>query len=603
MSAIEKIAEAEVEPSGQNEYEPLILSVDPLILSAGALKQVREMADIPVADEILTSSGSESPVDKVVSLDEYRKLHHPEPKQQPQKLPTPSKTLLIETTEDRDAKVLSDTDQETLDLQPVKNILELGVARLSELEELAEDLELELQPFIELVKTKGLEIADLEEDEPAVAGTSPAKVWGENQVKSMDPLTLFMTEAGRYRLLTAADEVVLSKRIERGDLAAKELMINSNLRLVVSIAKRYQGHDVPLMDLVQEGAIGIRRAAEKFDWRKGYKFSTYATWWVKQACQRAVANQSKNIRLPVHVQERRIKLNREQGKFLTEHGREPTYEELAAITKLKLDHVREALDAVDSISLNQSLGDDSDSELGDMLSDANSDDPQEETERSFMQDKVVEALNQLSDPRQRRILEMRFGFAGPSESLETIGRELGLTRERVRQLERAALSRVQQYLGENAQMDDEFIPITEYVSVNYEQALTEREREILNLAMAGKKNAEIAGVLSISPITVGSHLKHIYDKLGVDSRHQAAALIAPEVEVSPEAIAAYQSLSDRQKEVLKCAQAGLSNPQIAEALFIDLETVKSHISNGLQVLGVSNRLEAGAIVRAIEERH
>ena len=144
---------------------------------------------------------------------------------------------------------------------------------------------------------------------------------------TLDPLQLFMDAAGKHRLLTAADEVTLAKRIEKGDLAAKERMINSNLRLVVSIAKRYQGHDVPLLDLIQEGVIGLNRAAEKFDWRKGYKFSTYATWWIRQACQRAVANQSKTIRIPVHVQERRIKLNRASAELQAKHGREATIDE------------------------------------------------------------------------------------------------------------------------------------------------------------------------------------------------------------------------------------------------------------------------------------
>ena len=152
---------------------------------------------------------------------------------------------------------------------------------------------------------------------------------------TLDPLQLFMDAAGKHRLLTAADEVTLAKRIEKGDLAAKERMINSNLRLVVSIAKRYQGHDVPLLDLIQEGVIGLNRAAEKFDWRKGYKFSTYATWWIRQACQRAVANQSKTIRIPVHVQERRIKLNRASAELQAKHGREATIDELAEATRLK----------------------------------------------------------------------------------------------------------------------------------------------------------------------------------------------------------------------------------------------------------------------------
>src|SRR6478609_2261245 len=171
---------------------------------------------------------------------------------------------------------------------------------------------------------------------------------------TLDPLQLFMDAAGRHKLLTAADEVHLAKRIERGDAAAKERMINSNLRLVISIAKRYQGHDVPLLDLVQDGVIGLNRAVEKFDWRRGFKFSTYATWWIRQACQRAISSQSSTIRVPSHVHERRLKLARVRGRLRTQLGREPTREELAEATELSPQHVDEALDAAEAaISLNQ----------------------------------------------------------------------------------------------------------------------------------------------------------------------------------------------------------------------------------------------------------
>jgi RNA polymerase primary sigma factor len=264
---------------------------------------------------------------------------------------------------------------------------------------------------------------------------------------TLDPLQLFMDAAGRHKLLTAAEEVALAKRIERGDGAAKERMINSNLRLVVSIAKRYQGHDVPLLDLIQEGVIGLNRAAEKFDWRKGYKFSTYATWWIRQACQRAVANQSKTIRIPVHVQERRIKLNRASAELQAKLGREATPEELAQATRLKLEHVVEALDAVDSVSLNQGLGSDGDSELGDLFADETSADPAEEAVESVRRQRVKRAVAELPE-RQRRIIELRFGFESEPASLETIGKELGLTRERVRQLESDALARLQLALGD-----------------------------------------------------------------------------------------------------------------------------------------------------------
>ena len=265
---------------------------------------------------------------------------------------------------------------------------------------------------------------------------------------TLDPLQLFMDAAGKHKLLTAAEEVALAKRIERGDAAAKERMINSNLRLVVSIAKRYQGHDVPLLDLIQEGVIGLNRAAEKFDHRKGFKFSTYATWWIRQACQRAVANQSKTIRIPVHVQERRIKLNRASAELQAKLGREATVDELAQATRLKKEHVVEALDAVDSISLNMGLGSDSDSELGDLFADETSVDPAEEAVESVQRQRVQEAIADLPE-RQRRIIELRFGFHGESASLETIGKELGLTRERVRQLESDALARLELALGDD----------------------------------------------------------------------------------------------------------------------------------------------------------
>src|SRR5262245_5803501 len=190
-----------------------------------------------------------------------------------------------------------------------------------------------------------------------------------------------MNELGRYPLLTAAEEVELAKKIERGDRAAKERMINSNLRLVVHVARRYMGQGVALGDLIQEGVIGLNRAVEKFDWRKGFKFSTYATWWIRQACQRAVANQSKTIRIPVHVDERRRKLSRARQRFEAANGREPTLEELAKASGLELVHAQEALEAVEAnISLNRPVGDDGDAELADLLADRDSIDPMDEAD-------------------------------------------------------------------------------------------------------------------------------------------------------------------------------------------------------------------------------
>jgi RNA polymerase primary sigma factor len=271
---------------------------------------------------------------------------------------------------------------------------------------------------------------------------------------STDSLTLFMNAAGRYELLTAADEVALAKRIERGDKAAKDLMINSNLRLVVSIAKRYQGRDLPLGDLIQEGVIGLNRAVEKFDWRRGFKFSTYATWWIRQACQRAIANQSTTIRVPVHVNERRLKLSRASNQLQAKLGRDPTREELAESAGLSLQHVDEALDAADApVSLNASVGSDGDAELGDLFSDPTATDPAEDAAESMKRQTVQKALAQLPE-RQRRIVELRYGFAGETISLEAIGKELGITRERVRQLERDALSRLEHELDGVVTADD-----------------------------------------------------------------------------------------------------------------------------------------------------
>jgi RNA polymerase primary sigma factor len=255
-----------------------------------------------------------------------------------------------------------------------------------------------------------------------------------------DALTLFMNAAGRHPLLTAAEEVALAKRVERGDLAAKERMINSNLRLVVSIAKRYQGHSLPLLDLIQEGVIGLNRAVEKFDWRRGFKFSTYATWWIRQACQRAISGQSATIRVPTHVHERRQKLNRVRSRLQVQLGRDATREELAQAAGLSMRHVDEALDAAEArVSLNQTVGSTEEGELGDLFTDPTATDPAEEAADSLRRQAVVRAVANLPE-RERRIVELRFGFDGEARTLEDIGRELGLTRERIRQLERNAFA-------------------------------------------------------------------------------------------------------------------------------------------------------------------
>ena len=268
---------------------------------------------------------------------------------------------------------------------------------------------------------------------------------------SLDSLRLYLRAIGRVELLTADEEVALAKRIERGDMIAKRQMVEANLRLVVSIAKGYLGRGLGFLDLIQEGSLGLIRAVEKFDYRRGYKFSTYATWWIRQACQRAVSNQSATIRVPTHVHERRVKIARARNQLQTRLGREGTREELAEATGLSVQHVEEALDAADApVSLNQSVGSNEDGELGDLFSDPMAADPAEEAADSLRRLAVRRAVARLPE-RERRILELRFGFDGETTSLERIGKELGITRERVRQLEASALEKLEQELEGIAQ--------------------------------------------------------------------------------------------------------------------------------------------------------
>jgi RNA polymerase primary sigma factor len=257
-----------------------------------------------------------------------------------------------------------------------------------------------------------------------------------------DAVRLYLQRIGRVPLLTREDEVRLARRIEQNDMAAKNALIEANLRLVVSIAKRYQGRGLTLLDLIQEGNMGLIRGVEKFDWRRGFKFSTYATWWIRQSVQRAVANNARTIRVPVHVVERQQKLGRAARRLEVELGREATREELAEATGLPVQHVDEALSAAQaSVSLNQSVGSDDEGELGDLFADREAADPFDEAEESLRKQGVRKALDALPE-RERRILELRFGFEGDPWTLEAIGAELGLTRERVRQLEGQALQRL-----------------------------------------------------------------------------------------------------------------------------------------------------------------
>ena len=319
---------------------------------------------------------------------------------------------------------------------------EEGCVNLSHLNELVQELELDdedIRALYEQFEERGIEISD----DCGKEATDSTYVNGNLAVSTTDALQLFLNEAGRWPLLTKEEEIELAKLIERGDDEAKERMINSNLRLVVSIAKRYQGHGLSLLDLIQEGIIGLMRAVEKFDWRRGFKFSTYATWWIRQAVQRGDANKSRTIRLPVHIADREQKMARAERVLAPQLGRQPTEEEIAKHAKLPLKQVREVRQAARAItSLDKPLGTDSEGRLGDLFASEGSE-PEEELTVSLEEDVLHRAVAQLPE-REREVVKRRYGLNGDRDpaSLEAIGRELGLTRERVRQIEASALEQL-----------------------------------------------------------------------------------------------------------------------------------------------------------------
>jgi RNA polymerase primary sigma factor len=255
-----------------------------------------------------------------------------------------------------------------------------------------------------------------------------------------DALALFLDDMARFPLLSPAQEVRLARRVERGEGEAKHLMVNSNLRLVVSIAKRYQGHGLPLLDLIQEGVVGLIRAVEKYDWRRGFKFSTYATWWIRQAVQRGIANRARSIRLPVHIVERERRIARAEGALLARLGRPPTDEELATACRLtgaQLEAVRRSARTVTSLDVPIGEGD---ATLHDVISrDVAAPEGEEELTAGPGAGTLRRAVAGLPE-RERTVIELCYGLEGDAVSLAEVGRRLGLTRERVRQIEEKALA-------------------------------------------------------------------------------------------------------------------------------------------------------------------
>jgi RNA polymerase primary sigma factor len=319
---------------------------------------------------------------------------------------------------------------------------ERGCINLSEFDELAQALELHEEDVDALeshLESQGIEIAD----DCGRTGVEPTVFRnGELAAATTDALQLFLNEIRRYPLLTAAEEVDLSKRIEQGDLEAKERMINSNLRLVVSIAKKYQGQELSLLDLIQEGIFGLIRAAEKFDWRKGYKFSTYATFWIRQAIQRGLANKARTIRIPVHIGQRERKIVRAERDLAARLGREPTDDEIAREAELPLGQVEEVRDAARTVtSLDRPVGEEGDTALGDLL-EGGAPPVDQEVEVSLSEQLLRRTIEELPET-EREVIRLRFGLTGDDpQPLRETGRRLGLSAERVRQIEAAALKRL-----------------------------------------------------------------------------------------------------------------------------------------------------------------
>ena len=301
-----------------------------------------------------------------------------------------------------------------------------------------------MEPVLEAFRALGITIGadeDEEEDDNTAIAADTAEL--EDGRALDDPVRMYLKEIGHVALLTAPQEVELAKGIEAGSMAAKSHMIEANLRLVVSIAKKYLGSGMPLLDLIQEGNLGLIRAVEKFDYRRGYKFSTYATWWIRQAITRGIADKSRTIRVPVHVVDNLNKLSRSTARLNQALGRKPTPEEIADEMGISVEMVAAFTRAAQQpVSLETPIGDDEENELGELIADPDALVPVDEAARSMMKDDLDDLLSELS-PRERRIIQLRFGLSdGHQRTLEEIGKRLGISRERVREVERSALIRL-----------------------------------------------------------------------------------------------------------------------------------------------------------------
>jgi RNA polymerase primary sigma factor len=346
-----------------------------------------------------------------------------------------------------------------LDIDEVRALVtegrERGYLTFEEISAAFEEVELTKEQITELhahLQESGIEIVASDERPAGLieisgdgAQPAPKKAQIDLTVEpSLDSLRLYLRSIGRVDLLTADQEVFLAKRIERGDMAAKQQMIEANLRLVVSIAKGYLGRGLSFLDLIQEGSLGLIRAVEKFDYRRGYKFSTYATWWIRQAVTRAIADKARTIRIPVHMVEKLNKVVHVERQLVQEFGREPTPEEIAFELQWTTREVKDILRISQlPVSLEKPIGEEEDSELGDFVEDETAESPFELASENLRRENVKRALDALP-PREREVIEMRYGLRGhKARTLEEVGRAFGVTRERIRQIENNTLKKLE----------------------------------------------------------------------------------------------------------------------------------------------------------------
>ena len=325
-----------------------------------------------------------------------------------------------------------------------------GVLTYKEIVEMLGDVELDSEQFDRILDTlSGLNI-DVVKDE-AIPEANPIPDIAEEEIDISvpegisidDPVRMYLKEIGKVPLLTADEEIELAKRMEQGDEEAKKRLSEANLRLVVSIAKRYVGRGMLFLDLIQEGNLGLIKAVEKFDYRKGYKFSTYANWWIRQAITRAIADQARTIRIPVHMVETINKLIRVSRQLLQEYGREPQPEEIAEVMGIPEDKVREIIKiAQEPVSLETPIGEEEDSHLGDFIPDDDAPAPADAAAFTLLKEQLMNVLSTLT-PREEMVLKLRFGLEdGRARTLEEVGREFKVTRERIRQIEAKALRKL-----------------------------------------------------------------------------------------------------------------------------------------------------------------